>query len=273
MSNVIVQENHYSVQVTKDISDLALPLKRYGIEHFCHVRYFIIDGSISVLISNRNLYQHHFKCGYKIAPDFPFTHEELQEKYHYYLAKEDSEETYSYAVNDYKNLFGLDNFIFLINSNKNYVDYFIFASCLYNEKILNFYLNQLDMLEQFIFDYKNKASKLIVQGEHHKLLLPESMQLRLGHTDKTMNPSDYHTKSSMMKSQHRIVNYLGKSIKFTKREIECLHLLKSGYTAKEVAIQFGISPRTIENHIDNIKFKFGVNRKPDIIKAFLKCSC
>lgn len=272
MSNVIVQENHYSAQVTKDVSELALPLKRYGIENFCHARYFI-DGSISILINNKNLYRHHFKCGYKVTPDFPFTYEELQqEKYHYYLASEDSEETYSYALNDYKNLFGLDNFIFLINSNKNYVDYFIFASLLYNKKIVNFYLNQMDILEQFVFDFKNKASKLIAQGERNKLILPETMQSRLGHINKTMSLCDFQAESSMMKSQHYIINYLGKSIKFTKREIECLNLLKSGYTAKEVAIQFGLSPRTIENHINNIKFKFGVNRKPDIIKAFIKSS-
>ncbi|KTD63501.1 hypothetical protein Lsha_0679 [Legionella shakespearei DSM 23087] len=105
---------------------------RWGVDV---IRYFI-DGSISVLISNKNLYQHHFKCGYKVAPNFPYRHDELeQEKYHYHLAMEAHDEVYSHALKDYKNLFGLDNFIFLIKGNKNYIDYFIFSSSLYNIKL------------------------------------------------------------------------------------------------------------------------------------------
>ncbi|WP_428829128.1 helix-turn-helix transcriptional regulator [Legionella shakespearei] len=95
------------------------------------------------------------------------------------------------------------------------------------------------------------------------------MQLRLGSSD-SIKLNDSQPDLSTIKNQSQIIHYLGKSIKFTKREMDCLHLLSSGYTAKEVAIKFGLSPRTIENHINNIKFKFGLNRKPDIIKAFLK---
>ncbi|KTD56213.1 helix-turn-helix transcriptional regulator [Legionella shakespearei] len=270
MSNIILQENHYSAQIIKDVSELALPLKRYGIEHFCHVRYFI-DGSISVLISNKNLYQHHLKCGYKVGPTFPFTFEELRQQKYHFLVYEDVEESFSYALNDYKNLFGLDNFVYLVNSNKNYVDYFVFASALYNKQIINFYLNQRDILDQFVFDFKNKANKLITQGECNKIILPENMRLRLGSVNnEAIKLNDFQAEASKIK--HQVINYLGKSIKFTRREMDCLHLLKSGYTAKEVAIHFGLSPRTIENHINNIKFKFGLNRKPDIIKAFIKCS-
>lgn len=271
MSNVIIQENHYSALVTKDIAELSLPLKRYGIEHFCHVRYFI-DGSTSVLVNDNNLYQHHLKSGYRIGPTFPYTHKELQqENYLYHYAAEDNEQGFSHALNDYMNIFGLDNFFYFVKGNTTYVDFFVFASALYNKKIINFYLNHRDVLEQFVFDFKNKANNLITQGVCNKIILPENMQLKLDISNSDglkFNEPDVLT----TKSQGKIIDYQGKSIKFTSREMDCLHLLTSGYTAKEVAIQFGLSPRTVENHINHIKLKFGLNRKPDIIKAFLKCS-
>lgn len=270
MGNVIVQEHHYSALATKDISELAAPLKKYGIESFCYVRYFN-DDSASVLINNKNLYQHHFKCGYKIAPDFPFTREELQQnKNRYYIAYEKPEESYSNALNDYKNLFGLDHFIFIPRICAHYTEYYIFAAALNNHGIVNFYLNQMDVLEQFIHDFQNKAGKLITQGDLNKLIIPENMRLQLNGSPSLINQMS--DDAVTIKNQPLILHYQGNIIKLSPRELECLQLLKSGYTAKETAQQFGLSYRTVEHHINNIKLKFGLNRKSDVIKAFIHCS-
>ena len=43
----------------------------------------------------------------------------------------------------------------------------------------------------------------------------------------------------------------------TKREIEVLHHLCNGESAKETAQVFGISYRTVENHWENIRHKTG----------------
>lgn len=270
MHTAIIQGNHYSVEVTKDISELMLPLRQYEIEHFGHVRLFP-DHSMSVLVDNKESYQHHIRSEYRALPSFPYSFQELQEKPRYYLATLDSEETFSAAMYDFRNLFGLENFLYLLDGNEHYIDVFFFASFANNKKIINFYLNQMDVLEQFKLDFKHKASKLIVKGDRNRIILPENMQVQLGQVNTVIN-NEFHLRSPMKqgKRQYNIINYLGKTIQFTKREIDCLYLFKAGYTAKEVAIQLGLSTRTIESHINNIKFKFGVKRKPDIIKAFTK---
>lgn len=51
----------------------------------------------------------------------------------------------------------------------------------------------------------------------------------------------------------------------TRREKEVVAQLLRGYSAKESAKVLGISYRTVETHIDNIKNKFGVNRKHELI--------
>lgn len=270
MNNVIVQENHYSVLTIQDVLELAAPLKRYGIEHFSYFRYFN-DGSCSVLISNKNLYQHHFKCGYKIALDIPFTLEELQQnKHRYHIGYEQYEENYTGALDDCKNLFGLDNFFFVAKNCEHYIEYYIFAAALHNNGILNFYLNQRDVLDQFNDDFRNKAGKLIAQGDANRIMLPRNMRLKLNGLSPLKNTTS--TESASIKNQQRILYYQGRKIKVTPREMECLQLIKSGYTAKEAAQQLSLSFRTVEHHISNIKLKFGLNRKSDVIKAFIQYS-
>lgn len=55
----------------------------------------------------------------------------------------------------------------------------------------------------------------------------------------------------------------------SKRETEILRLLVRGQTAKRTAIILGISYRTVEKHLENIKDKMGVVSKAELIdKAF-----
>lgn len=50
----------------------------------------------------------------------------------------------------------------------------------------------------------------------------------------------------------------------TKREYECLELVLKGYTSKKIAHVLGISYRTVEEYISNIKQKMGVKTKAEL---------
>lgn len=53
----------------------------------------------------------------------------------------------------------------------------------------------------------------------------------------------------------------------TRRELQCLFYLAKGYSAKKIAKKFNISPRTVETHVNNLKDKFSVSSKSDLIAA------
>ena len=61
-----------------------------------------------------------------------------------------------------------------------------------------------------------------------------------------------------------------KKIKISKREKECLMLLSTGKTAKEIARSLGLCPSTIEYYIANIKRKTGYHRATDLVRFFLE---
>jgi DNA-binding CsgD family transcriptional regulator len=59
------------------------------------------------------------------------------------------------------------------------------------------------------------------------------------------------------------------SIRLTPREIECLHLASQFKTAKEIARNLNISPRTVGFHIENANKKLGAKNKYEAISKLI----
>jgi len=57
---------------------------------------------------------------------------------------------------------------------------------------------------------------------------------------------------------------------FSPRELECLFCLLRGMSAKQIGIILGLSKRTIEFYIDNIKNKVGCNKKSILLELTLE---
>ena len=77
--------------------------------------------------------------------------------------------------------------------------------------------------------------------------------------------------SKKMEGQERL--YLGSSypnVYFTRREIDCMiHLLKDK-TVSEVASEIGLSRRTVEFYVNNMKSKLMTKRKKELINKVRK---
>lgn len=58
-------------------------------------------------------------------------------------------------------------------------------------------------------------------------------------------------------------------IYITPREVDILKEIARGRTAKQIANIYSISPRTVECHLSNIKEKFGVNCKANLIDIII----
>jgi DNA-binding CsgD family transcriptional regulator len=59
------------------------------------------------------------------------------------------------------------------------------------------------------------------------------------------------------------------SVSLTPREQECLEHTVKGYTAKQIAKKLAISPRTVEEYINQIKLKLDVGSKQELIQKVL----
>lgn len=55
----------------------------------------------------------------------------------------------------------------------------------------------------------------------------------------------------------------------TNREKEIIEYLSRGFSEKEIAEKLFISPKTVNNHIDNIRRKIGVSKNIEIVAYYI----
>ncbi|CDZ76420.1 response regulator FixJ [Legionella massiliensis] len=93
----------------------------------------------------------------------------------------------------------------------------------------------------------------IVLGKH-KLASSLSAVIQLGLFDSEQLPMKGTNNLNINK------NYL------SKREMDCLQLTIKGYTAKRIGRELGISHRTVEEYLVNLRMKMGASSKAELIE-------
>lgn len=56
---------------------------------------------------------------------------------------------------------------------------------------------------------------------------------------------------------------------FSRRETEIVERLSRGYTEKEIAEELFISPATVNNHLSNIRNRYGLHKNTEIILMYI----
>lgn len=166
-------------------------------------------------------------------------------------------------LHDVQSDFNYDHGITFIRKHIEYEEIFNFASYSVNRKILSVYLNRLEILDQFINYFLDKAANLISNAYKKPIaVINTSSFQQISEFDFTLDLLNEFTKNL----KNLKVN--NQTIKLTKRESECLNLLLKGYSSKRIARELDISYRTVEIHCDNIRKKTSTNTRLELL---LKC--
>jgi len=56
----------------------------------------------------------------------------------------------------------------------------------------------------------------------------------------------------------------------TPRQAEILRLIASGLSDKQIASQLGLSPRTIQSHLDRLFLQHGLHKRAAVVAAWLR---
>jgi DNA-binding CsgD family transcriptional regulator len=163
------------------------------------------------------------------------------------------------------------NTLSLYRKNGECLEGFYFTSTRQNYKIVEEYINNLELFERFSFYFREKFSDILSIEDVKKASLP------------TVAPSIFeeHNKLSLAKEnpfddfivhtspQKLFLNINGKEVPLSSQEFKCLAWLSRGKTAKEVARMMSLSPRTVESYIDNVKFKTKIDSRSKLIDLFI----
>lgn len=146
-----------------------------------------------------------------------------------------------------------------------YVETWSFATSKNEESTTQFYINNLPLLDSFVMYFQERISDFIKEINDDKLAVFQTpFNLNCKINDVKPNLSDNLVPSNSLSEIFNPLNNNNKISSLSKRELECLYHIVRGHATKKVANIMGISPRTIEAHINSIKRKTKANYKTDL---------
>ncbi len=142
--------------------------------------------------------------------------------------------------------------VITIKSCEEYIENFYIAADIDNKNIFNIYANQFNLIERFIFYFRDKAKRLIIKANQNRLNSPDNEQ---GCIKITQNESLVDIFFKQTETNRFYLTGVYEGIYLTRKELQCINLLASGKDFNQIASILNCTSRTIEAHIQNVKDK------------------
>lgn len=231
-------QKHIALTGCNDVGAIMLPLIRpHGMTVFNYYRSYF-DGSQVRLSTDHAWTEHYFKKEYinRLTVPQSYLHKPLN--YFIWFNNDCPEMLLDAALN-----FNTSNGISIAIRHDNHIEYFCFATTRDNQAIINFYINNLDILQNYCHIFSEKAADLLVEAEHDRIIITQNSNII------SQNSTTYDTLNIT---------------KITQRETDCISYLLKGLNNKEIALKLNISNRTVETHVNNLKDKFYCRNKLEL---------
>lgn len=147
--------------------------------------------------------------------------------------------------------FNLHHGLAVINKTSQGSEWTFFATHNSHPKIINSYINHKQELIKFINYFKKEMASAIGSMQENRVNIADLKQ------------ELYGASSNLFEITQQKLAFQT-SVQLTKREQDCLSHLLQGKTAKETAQILGLSHRTVEEYLNNIKRKCGLRYKRDL---------
>lgn len=267
MTKLVLKKDHLAFTTGTYIAELCKPLNKFGITSFNYVRTYN-DGS-QINLANIPVWLEYFYDNefYRIGA---FEKHPSQYQSGYALWPQLSGQKIFFDARTY---FNIDNGITIIEKQVDSCDFYYFGTTADNFRIINFYLNNIDLLKRFILYFKDHASLIIKKANENRIILPNHFEQPESFCNNEKYELESFLKKEFLKETRvktlRLTGDLEGEL-LTNKQLSCIINLMEGKTAKEIAKTLGISYRTVEGHITKLKIKFNCHTKNDLISKLLQ---
>lgn len=267
MMNTVSSNNllslHFNLSCAPLVEALCEPLfNSFGITHFGCLR-ILENGQVLRIANNQEWTQKYFEREFFNDETLYDMSDVSEEKGRLLLLSGKAQGAHQETLcKD----FGIWNALAIYDKSNEYGDHWFFGASRDNQQIINFYINNLDVLQHFILYFKDKISHLFDTKDSSKLISTKICPLKKKY-EKEENIQNFMNEIRYNK-YHLEGQYSGTFL--SKREAECLLYFSQGRTMKEIAARIHLSPRTIETYINNIKNKVGCHTKGELVSLVSK---
>lgn len=243
-------KNHVTFSSVADITEITKPLKSIGLSYFTFDRTYE-DGSHLRLTNAGKWIESYYRTELYKQAIFEKDPRLFCNGFVFWSWLK-REPIYSAASEH-----NIDHGLTIIERNKQYADFFHFGTTLDNFISQETLISHINFLHRFVAYFKQETHKLILTAEKTRFILPIDAHEEIHLQELEYNKS--YPLEDLLKKTEVSRLYLGDDYDnayLTRRELDILSLLKDGKKPVRIANSLGISNRTLETHIKNIKEKF-----------------
>lgn len=262
-------KNHFSLLSANEVNEICKPLQDIGVTYFNYLKIYK-DGSRELLTNNAPWIDHFYRNALYLTSGVVSIEHFLPKGYFLWSELDLNDPAYSQGQES----FNIGNGVSFVIRRDEVTYLYIFASTKDNVHINNFYIRNVDLFWRFIQYFQYRGSDLIKRAVANKIVLPEQQIVSPNQLKNITIPSDI--RASFYKKTEVDKFYLldvSDDLYLTSKQAEVAAYLVIGATAKQCGRQLGISYRTVETYIEEIKqkvFKFlGINLSKSELAEFL----
>lgn len=262
----------FNISHVEKVSTICQPLfNNFGINTFVYSHFFN-NGTYLDLCTNIAWQQHYIEHFAAHSFIIEYVRTIYQNSTHYVLWNNDStlprEQIFKKFIIDSCG-FDIWHGFSIYKNHKDSLEAWHFATTKDNFKIINFYLNHLDLLNRFISYFQNKAASLLNIADPKKLIVLHKFEYIIDKLDEISSNEVIDNYINQTKIKHYSINTSRGMINISNREAECIAYLSMSRTVKEIALLMKLSPRTVESYLESAKRKLGCWTRSQLVESFL----
>ncbi len=253
-----------SVKHQQKINKLTEPLQRhFGINYFCYQR--VSNAGEWTLLSNNADWLHHSADKRFYLCDPSLVNPELCQSGFSFPETHQHADFQNALISDAVSLYDLCHTLAIIERTSAGCEYYFFTAPTGHAQVYNHYLNNMHLLRYTFSEYfKTQLARELATLDDHAVDIKLAKQALYGDKDNVLAVADTQSAAANFLAD---IKQMPVTVMLTPREQECLQLYRQGNTAKDTGRLLGISPRTVEYHLENIKQKYGCRNKRDLLKC------
>ncbi len=242
----------HSIKNDKKIQQICSPLKYLGIDYFTY--YFIKeDGNYGVLSNAFEFMEfYYYQKLYETNPYM--SHPNLFRSGHAFTPCAHDDQNKDLL----KCRFKADHLFLNLECNSELMEGYIFINSSSSSQTLPNYLNKIDLLKKFSHYFKREASSIIGKMDAEKYNM---------HSVRKKNFLTIPNDLPLINKNDQEQRFLSEIWGLSPQEQRCLDMFKKGNSAQSTAAKLGLSQRTVEHYMDNVKIKLGCESKWDLLNT------
>jgi LuxR family transcriptional regulator, quorum-sensing system regulator SolR len=259
-ARIYLPENHILFTSQTDITEICAPLFKYLDIGYFHFRRTFEDGKYFTLSTDSRWPLYFLENNIPVKT--PVSKEQYNSNSFFCLWSGNIPEK---TVSDAKKYYSISNAIAMVETHKDYYDSYSFG--LPVEKNNDLFINNLDILFKFKDYFLYKANDLIKKADK-QIIIPDQHMKDLNLIKVMTSFQDSSKKENFIKEitpSKFIIEVQGKQAIITKMEHECIKYLSHGRRRKDIARLTGISPKTVDTHLEKARYKIGCYTNSELV--------